>query len=257
MHQADTGPENTRAFRATSCPRENPRALAQAIEGRAKGRLQGGSKDGWLLCCGWRLIMLKRTVDLAFSSLGLLFISPLLLGLALLVRIKLGAPVLFCQQRPGLFGKPFKMYKFRTMTDARDAEGNLLPDWQRLTAFGKFLRSSSLDELPELFNVLKGEMSLVGPRPLLMEYLPLYSPEQARRHEVKPGITGWAQVNGRNAISWEEKFKLDVWYVDNRSFWLDLKILWLTVRKVFAREGIAQEGQATAEKFMGLKAGDR
>lgn len=200
---------------------------------------------------------MKRIFDLAVSFLGLLFLGPLFILVAASVRLKLGSPVLFVQQRPGLFGKAFKMYKFRTMTNERDPEGNLLPDGQRLTPFGKFLRSSSLDELPELFNVIEGEMSLVGPRPLLMEYLPRFTPEQARRHEVKPGITGWAQVNGRNAINWEEKLKLDVWYVDNRSFWLDLKILWLTVRKVFAREGITQEGQATAEKFMGSKLGDR
>ena len=194
---------------------------------------------------------MKRAFDLIAVISGSLLILPLILLLALLVLLKLGVPIFFCQTRPGLHGKPFKMVKFRTMTDARDAEGLLLPDAQRLTAFGKFLRSSSLDELPELLNVLKGEMSLVGPRPLLMEYLPLYSPEQARRHEVRPGITGWAQVNGRNAISWEEKFKLDVWYVDNQSLWLDLKILWMTFVKVFKREGISQEGQATAEKFTG------
>lgn len=197
--------------------------------------------------------MLKRFVDFTTTLLGLLFISPLLLILALLVWIKHGAPVLFCQQRPGCYGKPFFMYKFRTMTNERDANGVLLPDDQRLTSFGKLLRATSLDELPELFNVLKGDMSLVGPRPLLMEYLQLYSAEQARRHEMRPGITGWAQVNGRNAISWEEKFKLDVWYVDNQSFWLDVKILWMTVVKVFKREGISQVGQVTMEKFKGVK----
>ena len=194
---------------------------------------------------------MKRLVDFTVTLLGLIVMSPLLLVLGILVRIQLGSPVLFCQQRPGLNGSPFMMYKFRTMTGERDADGNLLPDEQRLTSFGKFLRSASLDELPELINVLKGEMSLVGPRPLLMQYLPLYSPEQARRHEVRPGITGWAQVNGRNAIGWEEKFKLDVWYVDNQSFWLDLKILWMTFSKVFKREGISQEGQATMEPFRG------
>jgi sugar transferase EpsL len=178
-------------------------------------------------------------------------IAPLLLILSLLVRIKLGSPVLFRQQRPGLYGKPFMMYKFRTMTDERDADDNLLPDEKRLSGFGKFLRNGSLDELPELINVLKGEMSLVGPRPLLMEYLPLYSPEQSRRHVARPGITGWAQVNGRNAISWEEKFRLDVWYVDHQSFWLDLKILWMTFEKVFKREGISQAGEATMSKFTG------
>lgn len=194
---------------------------------------------------------MKRCFDLAVAFLLLAVGSPLLVMVAIAIRIGLGAPVLFRQQRPGLHGKPFSMCKFRTMTDRSDADGNLLPDSVRLTPFGNFLRSTSLDELPELINVLKGDMSLVGPRPLLMEYLPLYTPEQARRHEVKPGITGWAQVNGRNAISWKEKFALDVWYVDNRSFRLDLKILWLTIVKVFAREGITQEGQATAEKFRG------
>jgi sugar transferase EpsL len=195
----------------------------------------------------------KRLCDLIATALGLLLIWPLVIVLALLVRIKLGSPVLFRQTRPGLYGKPFMMYKFRTMLDARDKQGDLQPDDLRLTRFGRFLRSASLDELPELYNVLKGEMSLVGPRPLLMDYLPLYTSEQARRHEMRPGITGWAQVNGRNAISWDEKFKLDVWYVDNQSFWLDLKILWLTFVKVFKREGISQEGQATMTKFAGRK----
>lgn len=194
---------------------------------------------------------MKRLLDWISSALALLLFSPLLVLLALIVRVKLGAPVLFRQQRPGKNGRPFVMYKFRTMTSVTDASGDLLPDHLRLTRFGRFLRSSSLDELPELINVLKGEMSLVGPRPLLMEYLPLYSTEQARRHEVKPGITGWAQVNGRNAISWDDKFKLDVWYVDNRSMALDVRILLLTVAKVFKREGISQEGQATMEKFTG------
>ncbi|MBT0653123.1 sugar transferase [Geomobilimonas luticola] len=194
---------------------------------------------------------MKRAFDVMTTFTGLLLCWPLVLILALLVRIRLGSPVFFQQSRPGQHGKPFLMYKFRTMTENRDGQGNLLPDSERLTAFGRFLRSSSLDELPELLNVLKGDMSLVGPRPLLMEYLPLYTPEQARRHEVRPGITGWAQVNGRNAISWEEKFKLDVWYVDNQSFWLDLKILWMTFIKVFKREGISQEGEATMSKFMG------
>ena len=192
-----------------------------------------------------------RIIELFVTIAGLLLIWPLLFLLALFVWLKLGSPVLFRQIRPGYHGKPFMMYKFRTMTDTRDAEGNLLPDVDRLPPFGRFLRSSSLDELPELINVLKGDMSLVGPRPLLMEYLPLYSPEQARRHDLRPGITGWAQVNGRNAISWDDKFKLDVWYVDNRSFWLDLKILWMTFAKVFNREGISQEGQATMEAFRG------
>lgn len=196
---------------------------------------------------------MKRFLDLFVVISGIFVLAPFLILLAILVRRYLGVPVFFIQQRPGLHAKPFEMYKFRTMTDDRDSTGKLLPDALRLTSFGKFLRSSSLDELPELVNVLKGDMSLVGPRPLLMQYLPLYSPEQARRHEVRPGITGWAQVNGRNAISWEEKFKLDVWYVDNQSFWLDLKILWLTFQKVFKREGISQEGQATMSEFTGSK----
>lgn len=167
------------------------------------------------------------------------------------MRIKIGTPVLFTQERPGLYGKAFCVYKFRTMTNEKDTSGNLLPDADRLVPFGRFLRSTSLDELPELINVLKGDMSLVGPRPLLMEYLERYTPEQARRHEVRPGITGWAQVNGRNALSWEEKFQLDVWYVDNRSLWLDIKILFLTLWKTIKRENISQEGQATMSKFMG------
>ena len=195
---------------------------------------------------------MKRLFDLLASAMGLLILAVPLALLAWLVRRKLGSPVLFTQVRPGLHGKPFRMVKFRTMTDARDASGALLPDAQRLTPFGRFLRASSLDELPELWNVLRGEMSLVGPRPLLMEYLPLYSPEQARRHEVRPGITGWAQVNGRNAISWADKFALDVWYVDHRSLWLDVRILWLTVRKVLVRDGISAAGEATMPKFTGI-----
>jgi lipopolysaccharide/colanic/teichoic acid biosynthesis glycosyltransferase len=196
---------------------------------------------------------MKRLFDLLLS-LGMLFVLALpLLVLWFLVRLKLGSPVLFCQVRPGLHGRPFMMVKFRTMTDERGADGELLPDGQRLNSFGLFLRSSSLDELPELWNVLRGEMSLVGPRPLLMEYLPLYSPEQARRHEVRPGITGWAQVNGRNALSWEARFELDVWYVDHHTRWLDLRILWLTLRKVLVREGISAHGEATMSKFTGSK----
>jgi sugar transferase EpsL len=171
-----------------------------------------------------------------------------------MIRTGLGAPVIFKQQRPGLHGRPYLMYKFRTMQNASGKEGNPLPDEQRLTALGSFLRKTSLDELPELFNVLQGNMSLVGPRPLLMEYLPRYTREQARRHEVKPGITGWAQVNGRNAISWEKKFELDVWYVDNRSIMLDLKILWMTLIRVVKREGVNQEGHVTMEKFTGTRA---
>ena len=194
---------------------------------------------------------MKRCIDILAASMGLLLLLPILLVLALLIALRLGRPVLFTQTRPGLHGKPFRMLKFRSMTSACDANGNLLPDEQRLTPFGQRLRSTSLDELPGLWAVLKGDMSLVGPRPLLMEYLPLYTPEQARRHEVRPGITGWAQVNGRNAISWEEKFALDVWYVDNQSFWLDIKILMLTVKKVFVREGISAAGEATMSKFTG------
>lgn len=200
--------------------------------------------------------MLKRLLDIICSLFALFFFMPVLLFVAWTIRRKLGSPVLFQQVRPGLHGQPFKMIKFRTMRDAVDAQGNLLPDSERMTPFGNFLRSTSLDELPELWNVLKGEMSLVGPRPLLMEYLPLYSPEQARRHEVRPGVTGWAQVNGRNALSWDEKFKLDVWYVDNHSFWLDLKILLRTVKKVFVREGISAAGEATMPRFTGSDSGE-
>lgn len=196
-------------------------------------------------------IVIKRLFDLLVAICVLILGFPVLIILAWLLKVKLGSPILFCQSRTGKDGAVFTMYKFRTMTDTQDSQGQLLPDKERLTSFGKFLRASSLDELPELLNVLKGEMSLVGPRPLLVEYLPLYSAEQARRHEVWPGITGWAQVNGRNAISWEEKFKLDVWYVDNRSLWLDLKILWLTVLRVVRRSGISQEGHVTMEKFRG------
>jgi len=192
---------------------------------------------------------MKRLFDLIAAFFALLLLALPLALLAWQVRRKLGSPVFFTQVRPGLHGKPFKMVKFRTMTSERGPDGELLPDAVRLTPFGRFLRSSSLDELPELWNVLKGDMSLVGPRPLLMEYLPLYSPAQARRHEVRPGITGWAQVNGRNAISWEDKFKLDVWYVDHRSLWLDVKILWLTVQKVLVRDGISAEGETTMPRF--------
>ena len=193
----------------------------------------------------------KRLLDLALTIPALILLSPVLGLLALLVRLKLGAPILFRQQRPGLLGQPFTILKFRTMSNARDAQGNLLHDKDRLTPFGQFLRSTSLDELPELCNVLKGEMSLVGPRPLLMRYLDRYSPEQTRRHKVKPGITGWAQVNGRNALTWERKFDLDVWYVDRQSLWLDLKIIALTGLKIIIREGITPEGYATGYEFMG------
>lgn len=194
---------------------------------------------------------MKRLFDLIVSIITLLVLVVLIFLLSVVIRIKLGSPILFQQIRPGLHGQPFRMVKFRTMTNTRGADGNLLTDAERLTTFGRFLRASSLDELPELWNVLKGDMSLVGPRPLLLEYLPLYSAEQARRHNVRPGITGWAQVNGRNALSWEEKFRLDVWYVDNRTLWLDIKILWLTVRKVLVREGISADGEATMSKFTG------
>lgn len=195
----------------------------------------------------------KRLFDLLVASFALCLLALPLLVLSLLIVWKLGRPVVFLQTRPGLNGVPFKMVKFRTMTQECDSNGGLLPDAQRMTPFGRFLRSASLDELPELWNVIKGEMSLIGPRPLLMEYLPLYSAEQARRHGVRPGVTGWAQVNGRNALSWEEKFKLDVWYVDNLGFLLDLRILWMTVRKVLIREGVSAEGEATMSKFTGTR----
>jgi len=195
--------------------------------------------------------MIKRAFDIVCSAAALAVLSPVLVALTFLVRSRLGSPAFFSQVRPGLKGRPFRMVKFRSMTNARDADGALLPDAERLPAFGRWLRATSLDELPELWNVLKGEMSLVGPRPLLMEYLPLYSPEQARRHDVRPGITGWAQINGRNALTWEEKFALDIWYVDNRSFALDLKIILMTLKKVIARDGIAAEGEVTMPRFTG------
>lgn len=195
--------------------------------------------------------MFKRLFDFTAAFFGLIALSPLLIVLAILIRLKLGSPVLFTQVRPGKDAKPFRMVKFRSMTDQRDVDGNLLPDAIRLTRFGRFLRSTSLDELPSLWSVVVGNLSLVGPRPLLMEYLPLYSKQQYRRHEVRPGITGWAQVNGRNAISWEQKFIYDVWYVDNQSFLLDIKILLLTLKKVFVREGISAQGEATMSKFAG------
>lgn len=195
--------------------------------------------------------MYKRIFDIVVSSVLLIIFSPAILLIAWLITRKLGSPSIFCQVRPGLYDKSFNMFKFRTMTDDVDKTGSLLPDEHRLTEFGRFLRSTSLDELPELWNVLKGEMSLVGPRPLLLEYLPLYGIQQHRRHDVRPGMTGWAQVNGRNALSWDDKFIYDVWYVDNRSFWLDIKILFFTVKKVFLREGIHSEGHVTMEKFKG------
>lgn len=194
---------------------------------------------------------MKRVMDVLSAGLGLILLSPILVLIYILVASQMGWPVLFRQARPGLHGKPFEMVKFRTMSNAYDSKGNPFPDAERLTPLGRFLRASSLDELPELWNVLRGDMSLVGPRPLLMEYLPLYSPEEARRHEVRPGITGWAQVSGRNAITWDEKFALDVWYVDNRSLCLDLKIIWLTMGKVVRREGISAAGDATMPKFTG------
>ena len=197
--------------------------------------------------------MLKRLFDIIASFSGLILLSPVIAIVAWKINQKLGSPVLFRQVRPGKDGKPFEMVKFRTMLDAVDSHGQPLPDEERMTAFGSFLRSSSLDELPELWNVLKGDMSLVGPRPLLMEYLPLYSEEQYRRHEARPGVTGWAQINGRNAISWEDKFKLDVWYVDNCSLWLDIKIIFLTIKKVLVRDGISADGEATMTKFTGTK----
>ena len=199
---------------------------------------------------------MKRLVDIFTSLLALILLSPVIALVAWKIRKNLGSPVLFRQTRPGKDGKPFEMIKFRTMKDAVDAEGNPLPDSERMTLFGDKLRNTSLDELPELWNVLKGDMSLVGPRPLLMQYLPLYNAEQFRRHEVRPGVTGWAQINGRNALSWEEKFKLDVWYVDNRSFWLDIKILLSTVKKVFVKEGISADGHVTIEPFKGSERKD-
>lgn len=197
--------------------------------------------------------MIKRIFDIIISALALSLLAPVFAIVALLSLKKLGSPIIFAQMRPGLDGRPFRMFKFRTMTDTRNAEGVLLPDTDRLPPFGIWLRATSMDELPELWNVLKGDMSLVGPRPLLMEYLPLYSAEQARRHEVRPGITGWAQVNGRNSLGWDEKFALDVWYVDNRSFMLDSYVLWMTLIKVFKREGISSNGEATMARFEGNK----
>jgi lipopolysaccharide/colanic/teichoic acid biosynthesis glycosyltransferase len=196
---------------------------------------------------------MKRLFDLVVVVLSAPVWGAVTLLLILLVRRRLGSPALFRQVRPGLHGRPFTMVKFRTMTDARDAGGHLLPDADRLTPFGRLLRSTSLDELPELWNVLKGDMSLVGPRPLLMDYLPLYTPEQARRHEVRPGITGWAQVNGRNAVAWPDRFRLDVWYVDHRSLRLDMRIIWLTLVRVFQRHGVSAEGEATMSRFTGLE----
>ncbi|MDD0802384.1 sugar transferase [Acinetobacter johnsonii] len=201
--------------------------------------------------------MLKRLLDIVIASIALVLLSPLYFYVAYKVKKNLGSPVLFRQVRPGLHGKPFEMIKFRTMKDALDEQGNPLPDSERLTPFGKMLRSTSLDEMPELWNVIKGDMSVVGPRPLLMEYLPLYNKEQAKRHDVRPGMTGHAQVNGRNAISWEEKFKLDTWYVENQSIWLDFKIMLKTVQKVIAKDDISAEGEATMTRFIGSKHKDK
>jgi sugar transferase EpsL len=197
--------------------------------------------------------IVKRLFDLVMAVIWLLLLSPVLLVVAIIVRWKLGSPVLFKQERPGLHGRPFDLYKFRTMLDRRSSEGGLSPDEERMTPFGALLRKTSLDELPELWNVLRGDMSLVGPRPLLNEYLQYYSPEQSRRHEVRPGLTGWAQVNGRNTVDWEERLAMDVWYVDNRTFLLDLKILWRTLLVVLRSDGINQDGHVTMEKFRGSK----
>lgn len=197
--------------------------------------------------------MIKRILDIIIASIALIILSPLYFYVAHKVRKNLGSPVIFRQVRPGLNGKPFEMIKFRTMTDERDPEGNLLPNEQRLPRFGKMLRATSLDEMPELWNVIKGDMSIVGPRPLLMDYLPLYNEQQAKRHNVRPGMTGYAQVNGRNSISWEEKFKLDTWYVENQSIWLDFKIMFQTVKKVLVKEGINQSEEVTMTRFMGNK----
>lgn len=196
---------------------------------------------------------MKNIIDFSFAFFGLILLSPIFILVGILIYFKVGSPIIFAQNRPGLRGKIFKMYKFRSMSNATDADGNLLPDDQRLTSFGKTLRATSLDELPALWNVLKGDISIIGPRPLLVEYLPLYSKEQARRHDVKPGISGWAQVNGRNAIGWDEKFKFDVWYVDNQSLMLDIKIFFMTFKKVFVKEGIAHDGDVTMPSFKGAE----
>lgn len=199
---------------------------------------------------------MKRVIDLILVILSTPLWAPLIVIVAALVRVKLGSPVLFRQKRPGLHGKIFEVLKFRTMTESRGPDGRLLPDAERMIPFGRWLRSSSLDELPELFNVLRGDMSLVGPRPLLVQYLDRYTPEQGRRHEVRPGLTGWAQINGRNTISWEKKFDYDIWYVDNRSFWLDLKILLITVKRVVIKDGISADGEATMPEFQGTNKAD-
>jgi sugar transferase EpsL len=217
----------------------------------------GESRSHFILSLTFLMMDSKRIFDIAAGAFALIAVSPFLLLIAASVRFFIGAPVFFRQERPGMSGAPFTLVKFRTMTVDRDAQGRLLCDHDRLTRFGKLLRSTSMDELPELWNVIKGDMSIVGPRPLLMEYLPLYCSCQARRHEVKPGMTGWAQVNGRNALTWEERFELDIWYVENRSFSLDLKIIWMTVRAVLNRRGITHEGSATMEKFKGTPQADK
>lgn len=220
-----------------------------------------GRQDALVRKVGWEpdkksAFTAKRLLDLAIVVPPMIILSHLIILIGIFVRLRIGSPVLFRQVRPGLYGKPFTIYKFRTMTDERDRDGNLLPDGKRLTRLGQFLRKTSMDELPELFNVIKGEMNIVGPRPLLMQYLDRYTPEQARRHEVKPGITGWAQVNGRNAISWEDKFRLDEWYVDNWSLWLDVKIVGMTIKKVLKREGISPSDQPIMPRFKGSKGQD-
>jgi lipopolysaccharide/colanic/teichoic acid biosynthesis glycosyltransferase len=223
-------------------------ATVELSGGEARGAVKGGLRQR-----GWRLGV-KRVLDVCAAAVGLVLVSPLLAVVALALRVRQGGPVLFHQQRPGLGGRPFELLKFRTMLDAVGSDGRPLPDAERLTPIGRFLRATSLDELPQLWNVLRGDVSLVGPRPLLMQYLPRYSAEQARRHDVLPGITGWAQVNGRNAISWEQKFTLDVWYVDNWSLALDLQILLMTAARVLSRSGISQGGHATMPEFMGSDA---
>lgn len=232
--------------------RFDQRKVWENSKGYYQGLLKKSSKKSSLHQLSWSKAM-KRITDLFVALVGLTILSPIIIVITVLVGLKLGHPVIFRQVRPGLYGQPFSIYKFRTMTEKTDPLGNLLSDDLRITPLGNFLRMASLDELPQLFNILKGDISLVGPRPLLMEYLPLYSSEQARRHDVKPGITGWAQVNGRNAISWEEKFILDIWYVENQSFWLDVRILWMTLLKVYRREGISQRGYVTMKKFVGSK----
>lgn len=228
---------------------ETPRAKGQIWLEQTRSDLKRPRHQDNIITKNLYRTYIKLLVDLFLAVPALILLAPMFAVIALLVRIKLGSPIIYSQQRPGRQGQPFTLFKFRTMTDARDSQGNLLPDAQRLTPFGQFLRSTSLDELPELINVLRGELSLVGPRPLLPEYLPQYSDEAYRRHDVLPGLTGWAQINGRNALTWEEKFTLDVWYVEHWSLWLDLKILALTLWKIIYREGINQPGQATIERF--------